>query len=51
MSVGEYGTGEYGRFMTRLRDFQHSEGSSVAVHECDPNEAQAANYSRFAGDG
>lgn len=48
MSVGEYGTGEYGRLMTRLRDFQHSEGSNVAVHECNPSEAQAANYFRFA---
>ena len=49
MSVGEYGTGEYERLMARLREFQRSEGSKVAVHECSSDEAQAAHHSRFAG--
>ena len=35
--------------MARLRAFQGSEGSNVAVHECSADEAQAANYSRLWG--
>ena len=40
-------TGEYERLMARLRAFQASEGSNVAVHECSGDEAQAANYFRL----
>jgi len=46
VNVGEFGGGESGRFMSRLKEF--SDANSVTVHTCTADETPWVSYFRFA---